>query len=156
MATAHQELGERGEKAVLKHADCPRCNRARHFKRLPQNFDCADVICKFCGFLAQVKTARLAEGSQDFPPKIPGAGWKPLHERMIAGIYHGLYVVGFKQNGKTLVRIDFVPPHVLQATPAVFEPRKPLSPTARRAGWTGHMLNISKLPPIGMMRVYPA
>jgi hypothetical protein len=55
---------------------------------------------------------------------------------------------------KKLVRIDYVPGHVLQASPKVFEPRKPLGPKAKRAGWTGFIYNLENLPPIGIARVY--
>jgi hypothetical protein len=156
MPTARQDLGKRGEIAVCRQAVCPRCNRVRHFKQLPVNFECADIICKFCGFLAQVKTARLSDGATEFPDRIMGAAWGPQQDRILAGIYHGIYLVGYRQDGKTLVRIDFVPPHIIQATPSAFEPRKPLRKTAKRAGWTGFMLNVSVLPKVGISRVYPA
>lgn len=155
MPTARQDLGKRGEDAVCKHAACPRCNRRRHFKQLPVNFECADIICKFCGFLAQVKATRLADSTDEFPDRIMGAAWGPQQERIVAGIYHGLFLVGYRQDAKTLVRIDFVPPHILEATPSAFEPRKPLSPTAKRAGWTGFMLNVAALPKVGISRIYP-
>lgn len=156
VATARQALGARGEDAVRKRIPCARCNRERHYTRLPTNFECADVICKFCGYLAQVKATRLADGTDEFPNRIMAAAWGPQHQRIIAGIFHALYLVGFRQDGKTLVRIDFVPPHVLEACPSVFEPRKPLSSTAKRAGWTGFMLNLSELPAVGRIQVYPS
>ena len=153
MATARQALGLRGEKAVAQHVPCPRCNRRRHLSTLPTNFQCADLICKFCGFLAQVKAVTLKDGSDEFPTRILGAAWGPQHEQIVAGIFHGLYLVGFSTT-KRLVRIDYVPAHVLQASPNVFEPRKPLSGTAKRAGWTGFYYNLSKLPNIGIWRVF--
>jgi hypothetical protein len=112
------------------------------------------VICKFCGYLAQVKAVTLAEGSEELPARVLGAAWGPQQEQMIAGIFHGLYIVGFAR-GRRLVRIDYVPGHVLQVSPEVFEPRKPLGPKARRAGWTGFNYNLAKLPAIGIQRVYP-
>jgi type II restriction enzyme len=78
----------------------------------------------------------------------------PQHEQIIAGIYHGLFLVGFSADGQ-LVRIDYVPAHILQTTPDVFQPRKPLSDTARRAGWQGFVYNLDKLPPIGRQQLYP-
>jgi Dam-replacing family len=96
-----------------------------------------------------------AEGSDDLPPRVLGAAWAPQHEQMIGGIFHGLYLVGFAPSG-TLVRIDYVPGHVLQVSPDVFEPRQPLSPTAKRAGWRGFNYNLAKLPAIGVQRVYSA
>jgi hypothetical protein len=123
---------------------------------LPVNFECADIICKFCGFLAQVKAVRLGEGVTELPDRILAAAWKPQQDRILAGIYHGLYLVGYEQDAKTLVLIDFVPPHIIEATPSAFEPRKPLQSTAKRAGWTGFMLNVSVLPKIGIRRIYPS
>jgi hypothetical protein len=156
VATDRQDLGERGELAVCKHAHCPSCNRSRHFRRLPKNFECADIICKFCGFLAQVKATRLPEGADSLPDRIMSAAWNPQHQRILAGIYSGLYLAGYRQNGRTLVLIEYVPPHVLAATPQVYEPRKPLSATAKRAGWRGYTLNIGRLPAIGRQQVFPA
>ena len=65
MPTARQDLGERGEKAVAQHIPCPRCNKRRHLTRLPNNFQCADVICRFCGYLAQVKAVTMSEGATE-------------------------------------------------------------------------------------------
>jgi type II restriction enzyme len=152
----HQALGTRGEKAVCKHAHCPRCNRRRPFKPLTVNFVCVDIICAFCGFLAQVKATRLLSGTSSLPDRLPGSAWRPQHERMLAGIYHGLFVVGFRHDGRSLVCIDYVPPHILAATPSVFAPRRPLRPTAKRAGWTGFTFMLSELPAMGIWRIYPA
>jgi type II restriction enzyme len=119
---------------------------------LPANFQCADLICKFCGFLAQVKATTMA--GTELPKVVLGAAWAPQHDQIMAGIYQPLFVVGFGQAGK-LVRIDYVPSHILSATPAVFEPRNPLSPTARRAGWVGFNYNLGALPKIGIKQVFP-
>ncbi|HSK49969.1 MAG TPA: DpnI domain-containing protein [Solirubrobacterales bacterium] len=151
MATKHQILGAKGEAAVSRQVPCPRCNRPRHLARLQRNFQCADLICKFCGFLAQVKTTKIE--FDQLPRRIPGAAWGPQHDQIIAGIFHGLYIVGYRKN--RLIRIDYVPAHVLEATPQVFEPRAPLKSTAKRAGWQGFTYNLEKLPEIGVKRVYP-
>jgi len=152
MATSNQLLGDKGEAAVSKHVACPRCNKLRHLAKLQRNFQCADLICKFCGYLAQVKATTLS--GTELPPRILGAAWGPQHEQIIAGIYHGLFIVGFSKSGR-LVRIDYVPAHILQTSPEVFEPRNPLKETARRAGWQGFSYNLAKLPPVGILQVYP-
>jgi hypothetical protein len=152
--TARQVTGDRGERAVIRHVACPRCNRTKQLAQLPRNFQCADLICKFCGFLAQVKTTTVAAQAAGPPNTILGAAWRPQHEQIIAGIYQSLYIVGLTKAGR-LVRIDYVPAHILQATPTVFAPREPLSQQARRAGWQGFMLRIDRLPEIGIHQVYP-
>jgi hypothetical protein len=53
-----------------------------------------------------------------------------------------------------LVRIDYVPAHILETSPDVFEPRKPLGAQAKRAGWRGFVYNLDRLPAIGITQVY--
>jgi hypothetical protein len=97
----------------------------------------------------------LKDGRHDLPDRILGAGWKPQQEQIAAGIFHGLYITGFRQSGR-LVRIDYVPGHILEATPQVFEPRAPLTATAQPAGWTGFIYDLKTLPPVGVIPVYRA
>lgn len=153
MATSRQVLGRKGEFAVRDHVPCPRCGRARHLVPLAINFQCADLICKFCGFLAQVKATTSVDGT--LPKVILGAAWRPQHEQILAGIFQSLYVAVFNPEGR-LTSIHYVPAHILQSVPTVFEPRNPLSATAKRAGWTGFNYNLSKLPPIGIQQVFTA
>lgn len=60
--------------------------------RLPNNFKCADVICDFCGYLAQVKTARV-RNVDSIPNTVLGAAWGPQKERMASAIYFPLFLV---------------------------------------------------------------
>jgi type II restriction enzyme len=134
--TNNQKLGEFGERAVTG-LPCPKCKRKRHLKRLPTNFKCADVICDFCGFLAQVKTATTKD--IDHPPRsLMGAAWAPQHERMEAGIYFPLFIVLTPDQKR---RAIYYLPADLQ-TPEMFQKRNPLGPGARRAGWTGYHLRL--------------
>ena len=59
VATEKQDDGEWGEIQVCKKCSCPRCKKSKTFKRLIVNFKCVDVICDFCGYLAQVKTKNV-------------------------------------------------------------------------------------------------
>jgi type II restriction enzyme len=150
--TAKQALGRKGEDAVRERTACPRCRRTKTLTGLPANFQCADLICKFCGFLAQVKSVTIS--GDERPLRVLGAAWGPQHEQILDGIFQPLYIVGFSSTG-TLVRIDYVPAHILQSSPQAFEPRAPLSSTARRAGWQGFVYNLARVPEIGITRIYP-
>jgi type II restriction enzyme len=92
MPTEKQVLGRWGETLVAKKFACPRCKRFFTLRRLPPNFKCADVICDFCGYLAQVKTATVTDVLR-VPSAILGAAWGPQRERMKAGIYFPLFLV---------------------------------------------------------------
>ena len=131
MRTNKQLLGDFGENLIIKKFNCPKCKRIKSLKKLPQNFKCADIICDFCGYLAQVKTKTVSD-IEKFPSKVLGAAWGPQKERMDAGIYFPLFVV--LKNGRT--HSVFYLSSDLQ-TEEMFIKRKPLSKNAKRAGWQG-------------------
>ncbi len=129
--TAKQELGGLGEIFVAKTCSCPRCKRDKTLKCLPPNFKCADIICDFCGYLAQVKSKNVLDISR-IPHEILGAAWGPQAERMQAGIYFPLFLVLIAGRDKAVYYLpaDF-------QKPTMFKARKALSALAKRAGWQG-------------------
>ena len=147
MLTKKQVLGRWGETLVAKKYACPRCKRFFTLRRLPTNFKCADIICDFCGYLAQVKTVSVADASV-LPRSILGAAWKPQRERMKAGIYFPLFIV-LRSRSKSAVyylATEF-------QLPKMFKKRKPLSRSAKRAGWQGFTYNLGMLDQRAVVRL---
>lgn len=141
MATAKQELGALGEALVVQHCACPKCKQRLTLKPLRTNFKCADVICDFCGYLAQVKASTSKDGKTP-PKRLPGAAWEPQRLRMDAGIYFPLFLVLV---ARPLGRFSI---HYLSAdlqTRELFLERNPLRPTARRAGWRGFYYDLGSV-----------
>lgn len=139
MATAKQQVGDWGERYVARTCVCPSCKQRGTTQLLPRNFKCADLICDFCGYLAQVKTKQVADVDV-IPDQLLGGAWEPQRARMQAGIYFPLYVV--------LVTRDRAgsATYFLSADlqiPEMFKPRDPLSPNAKRAGWQGFRIDCS-------------
>lgn len=147
MATAKQALGAWGELLVAKTCFCPKCKRRGTLKRLPPNFKCADLVCDFCGFLAQVKTASVRDHGV-LPAQVLGAAWKPQKERMDAAIYFPLFLVlkGVSGHAVYYLPADF-------QHPSLFSPRQPLSGDARRAGWQGFTYQLKTLPEGALVRL---
>lgn len=148
MPTDKQKLGNFGEETVVKNCLCFGCKKRSTFKALPTNFKCADIVCDFCGFLAQVKACTVADLTR-VPMRIPGAAWGPQKERMDAAIYFPLYIV--------LVRGKAFSIYYLSADlqkPEMFIMRNPLSETAKRAGWQGFMYDLSQIPSGAIVKVY--
>lgn len=147
MATSKQLLGAWGEKLVAKKCACPKCKRTKTLKQLPTNFKCADLICNFCGFLAQVKTMRVTAVSP-LPKQVLGAAWGPQKERMDSGIYFPLFLVLASPNGYAIyyLPVDF-------QSPALFSARKPLSSLAKRAGWQGFVYVLGEVPSGALVRL---
>lgn len=133
MPTDNQLKGEFGEKLVAKACACPKCKMGNRLQRVPPNFKCADVICDFCGYLAQVKTTSVVDVNVP-PDNIMGAARGPQKARMGAGIYFPLYIVALSKDGKSNA-IYYLSADLQEAD--IFEARNPLGPNARRAGWQG-------------------
>jgi len=148
MATAKQDLGRLGEELVVKHCPCPRCKRDRTLKRLPSNFKCADIICDFCGYLAQVK-AQTTKNAGSLPRTVLGAAWSVQNERMAAGIYFPLFLVLVQT--PRLFAIHYLSADLQPRE--MFVPRKALSAEARRAGWQGFMYDLSHVSPGAIVRI---
>jgi len=133
MPTGRQLLGSFGEQRVVKECSCPRCKRDGTLIRLPSNFKCADVICDFCGYLAQVKSTKVSD-INTIPDTVLGAAWGPQKERMTSAIYFPLFLVLVGPSQKDY-SIFYLAADLQE--PRMFKPRSPLSPKARRAGWQG-------------------
>lgn len=140
MPTAKQLLGTKGDSILSSRYSCARCKRTGTLKRLPANFKCADVICDFCSYLAQVK-AIACERSNAWPSRILGAARSVQRERMIAGIYFPLFIVLIPKKGPSA---GFYLSADMQR-PEMFVPRKPLSIGAVRAGWQGFVYDLRTL-----------
>ena len=136
-----KSLGNWGEKKVSEICFCPSCKRRGVIKLLPVNFKCADLICDFCGYLSQVKTSVVTDVSV-IPRKILGAAWEPQRERMAAAIYFSLYLVLVLKD-RSDFSIFFLSKDLQEDE--MFVPRKPLSPTAKRAGWQGYFLQLNNV-----------
>ena len=136
-STAAQATGRFGEQRVAEYCSCPRCKRSHTLVRLPANFKCADVICDFCGYLAQVKTAHVAD-IESVPKTVLGAPWGPLKERINAGIYFPMFLVLVAT--PRAYSIFYLSADLRQRR--MFQPRRPLSATARRHGWRGFLYKL--------------
>jgi type II restriction enzyme len=132
-------LGNLGERLVVQSCSCPKCKRPRTLRALPPNFRCADVICDFCGYLAQVKAATVDDVERP-PGRVLGAAWGPQEERMAAGIYFPLFLVLVNSRKRAIYYL----PADLQSI-ELFEPRATLSEKARRSGWQGFVYRLDRL-----------
>lgn len=135
------ELGAFGESIVAKRCHCLRCKKQNTLKNLPNNFKCADVICDFCGFVAQVKSIHT-KLTDKIPRSVLGAAWGPQKERMEAGIYIPLFLVLVNSNKD--FSIYYLSADLQQQ--GMFIPRKPLSSNAKRKGWQGFYYDMSLIP----------
>ncbi len=138
MTTEKQIVGNRGEKLIRQNFNCFKCKKKNTLKPLITNFKCADLICDFCGYLAQVKTNTISD-INIFPKSVLGASWAPQKERMDAGIFFPIFFVFIEKRNNKNFSIFYLPADL--QSESMFVKRKPLKSTARRAGWQGYILN---------------
>lgn len=147
LTTLKQQLGADGEILVAKTCQCPQCKKNATLKRLPTNFKCADLICDFCGYLAQVKTANVKDVAVT-PKQVLGAAWGPQKLRMDSGIYFPMFLV---LKSSSACAVYYLPTDFQEAK--LFIPRTPLSATAKRAGWQGFTYDLASLPTGALVRI---
>jgi hypothetical protein len=152
LPTNRQISGTKGETLVAKHCHCPKCKKRHSLRKLPLNFKCADVICDFCGFLAQVKTLHKNDISQ-LPNSLLGGAWSVQKERIDAGIYFPLYIVLISNENRGGINIHYLP--VDFQVRRMYIPRKPLSKKAKRAGWQGFIYDLEKIDASSIIKIYP-
>jgi DNA-directed RNA polymerase subunit RPC12/RpoP len=92
MRTQKQQVGDCGEKEIVKHAPCPNCGKK--LMALPQNYPLYDVQCTGCSFRAQVKTSKSTSKS-----RVRGAGWDIINKVLKAGFMSPPLIVNFKPSG---------------------------------------------------------
>lgn len=109
-----------------------------HSLGCPTTSKCADVICDFCGYLAQVKAARVSN-IETIPNAVLGAAWGPQKDRMTSAVYFPLFLVLV---ATTRARYSIFYLSADLQLPNMFKPRSPLSAKARPAGWQGFIYNL--------------
>lgn len=148
MPSREQVIGDRGVSLVTRYCGCLRCKKPKGTLRvLPPNFKCADIICDFCGYLAQVKT-KSVDNVEILTARVAGAAWEPQRERMDAGIFFPLFLVQMsgRKHAVYYLAAD------LQSRD-IFIPRRPLTSNARRAGWRGFYYDLKRVPPGAFVRL---
>jgi hypothetical protein len=112
--------------------------------RLPHNTPVADFKCFVCE-----RTYQLKAKDGRFGLRITGAAYQPTIDAIERGEMPEHIFVEFDKRFNTVVFVDAIPGRLITEDRVV--PRKPLSQTARRAGWRGCNIVISGLPSVRMV-----
>jgi type II restriction enzyme len=126
---------------------CLACDSDRLSTSKP-NAIARDFYCPLCEQSYELKSSERAEGK-----RIVDGAYATMLERIRARDAPALVLLRYLRNTAQLDpswRVDrLVAIHPVFLTDAVVEPRKPLSPHARRAGWQGCNLRLDRVPPEG-------
>lgn len=124
-----------------RRVGCPNCG-ARTLDPLKANSPVADLRCPDCREEYELKSKRGR-----FGPRVPDGAYGTMCQRLQEQNNPHLMLLAY--DGATLEATDvLVIPRYFFVLDLI-EKRPPLAPAARRAGWIGCNINISKVPPSG-------
>jgi type II restriction enzyme len=117
---------------------CPACESPR-LRPAPEGTAAIDYVCPSCESLFQLKSQSRPLGT-----RIVDAAYSEMKRAILEDRTPNLFVLHYDLDAWA-VRTVLLVPHFAFALSAL-ERRKPLAPTARRAGWVGCNILLDKIP----------
>ena len=124
---------------------CPNCLHYELLKN-PDNTRVIDFVCDNCGNSFQLKAQ-----SKPFYSKVVNGAFYPMINSIQYGTNPNFSFMHYSFENWKIQNLFMVPKFFF--SPSIIEKRKPLSHTARRAGWIGCNILLSKLPELGKIKV---
>ena len=122
---------------------CPAC--LSRLKKLKDNTPVGDFVCAQCREEYELKSKK-----DYFSKKIVDGAWSEMNKKVSKGISPNFFLLNYELRDRSVHNFYVVPKHFL--IPSLIEKRKPLAPTARRAGWVGCNILLTEIPQAG--RIY--
>ena len=132
-----QKIRIMSEHWVAHNIFCPSCGNM-HISSLGNNMPVADFKCENCGEIYELKSKNKKIGK-----KITDGAYSTMIERITSISNPDLFVMQYSDNLQ-VINLTLIPKFFF--VPSVIEKRKPLSETARRAGWVGCNILYSQIP----------
>ena len=124
---------------------CPRCGNL-HVKQFENNRPVADFYCPFCNNEYELKSKNGTLGN-----KINDGAYETMIERITGNQNPDFLFMTYSKDNYTVKNLMLIPKHFF--VPDIIEKRKPLTQTARRAGWVGCNILIGKVPEQGRIPI---
>lgn len=120
---------------------CPGCGTAT-LEPLPNNSPVGDLRCAGCREEYELKSTKTR-----FGPRVPDGAYATMCERLAARNNPHLMLLAYDAVTREATDLLVVPKHFFVLD--LIEERPPLRPTARRAGWIGCNINLTRVPQAG-------
>ena len=124
---------------------CLNCGAAR-LRKLPNNTPVGDFVCDGCSeeYELKGKSGKLGDS-------VPDGAYETMLQRLGAGNNPSLAVLTYDARRRAVTNLAVVPKHFF--VPAIIQARSPLRAGARRAGWQGCNILLSRVPETGKIYV---
>jgi type II restriction enzyme len=133
------------ESWVRSWAYCTHCGNT-NIESFPNNSPLADFFCASCKEEFELKSQKGKFGA-----KVVDGAFKTKCERLAASNNPNLLLMNYNLKTLAVVNLFIVPKHFFVRD--IIEERKPLAPTAKRAGWIGSNILLSKVPESGKIHI---
>lgn len=124
---------------------CPRCGSS-HIEHFKNNKPVADFYCPSCGSQFELKSQAGASLE-----RINDGAFTAMIDRITGMDNPDFFFMSYIRKSWTVRDFFFVPKHFF--TPEIVEARRPLNPTAHRAGWVGCNILLNKIPATGRIPI---
>jgi len=120
---------------------CPNCGNIA-IDKYENNRPVADFYCSNCKEEYELKSKQNKIGV-----KIVDGAYRTMLERLTSSKNPNFFLLDYQLSSLEVTNFFVVPKHFF--VPEIIEKRKPLSPTARRAGWVGCNILLKGIPQTG-------
>jgi type II restriction enzyme len=121
-----------------RNAYCPACE-SRNLLDAPPNTQAIDYFCPKCDAPFQLKARRDPIGG-----RIPDASFDAMMRAISEDRFPHLFVLRYDLATAAVLDLILIPNFCIP--PSAIHARRPLSPTARRAGWIGCDIMLTQIP----------
>ena len=133
------------ENWVRTNSYCPSCGDFK-LEEYPNNRPVADFYCKQCKSEYELKS----KNSDSIGKKIADGAYSTMIERINSSNNPSFFFLTYNNVKWEVTNFLIIPKHYFISE--MIEERKPLPPTARRSGWIGCNIDLTKIPSNG--RIY--
>ena len=123
---------------MRRWAFCPACGNEQ-ISQFENNRAAADFGCPQCAEQYELKSTKGAFGS-----KVVDGAYESLCKRLSSDENPNFAFMNYSATARTVQNLFVVPKQFVR--PEIVEKRKPLAPTARRAGWVGCNIRLNQIP----------
>ncbi len=120
---------------------CPNCGQV-NINKYPNSQPVADFYCSNCKEDYELKSKQSAIGT-----KVLDGAYRTMIERLTSSNNPNFFLLNYDLSNLSVTNFFVIPKHFF--VPEIIEKRKPLSPTARRAGWVGCNILLNSIPQTG-------
>lgn len=124
---------------------CPNCGNSK-IESFPNNRKLADLFCQACREEFELKSQK-----GKFGRTVADGAFEAKCERVAASNNPNLLLMNYDLKTFGVVNLFIVPKHFFVRD--IIEARKPLKPTARRAGWVGSKILLDRIPESGKIHI---